>query len=58
MNDFSSALQRGVPRKVAEEFVMTRHLSRFELARGFVGAASALIICATALFTAAHHLAG
>jgi len=26
---------------------MTRHLSRFELARGFVGAASALIICAT-----------
>ena len=37
---------------------MTRHLTRFELARGFLGAASALIICATALFTAAHHLAG
>jgi hypothetical protein len=42
----------------AEESIMTRHLTRFELARSFVGAASAMIICAAALFSAAHHLAG
>jgi hypothetical protein len=37
---------------------MTRHLTRSQLVRGFAGAASAMIVCAAAIFTAAHHLAG
>jgi hypothetical protein len=49
----------GSPRQeVAEEVTMTRHLSRFELARSVVGAASALLVCTAVLFGAAHHLAG
>jgi len=44
--------------EVAEEVTMTRHLSRFELARSVVAAASALLVCTAVLFGAAHHLAG
>jgi hypothetical protein len=42
----------------AEIFVMTRHLTRLELARSIAAAASAMILCAVVLFSAAHHLAG
>jgi len=37
---------------------MTRHLTRSQLLRSFAAAISALIVCAAAIFTAAHHLAG
>jgi hypothetical protein len=42
----------------AKEFAMTRHPRRAQLLRSFAGAASAMIVCAAAIFTAAHHLAG
>jgi len=45
-------------KEFAKEFAMTRHLTRSQLLRSFAGAASAMIVCAAAIFTAAHHLAG
>jgi hypothetical protein len=37
---------------------MAGHLTRARLARSVTGATFAMILCAAALFTAAHHLAG
>lgn len=36
---------------------MTRHLTRAHLARGVAGAVSTLVLCATAVFSLAHHFA-
>jgi hypothetical protein len=37
--------------------IMTRHLTRADLARGVAGAVSTLVLCATMAFTIARHFA-
>jgi hypothetical protein len=37
---------------------MTRHMTRARLRRSVAGAVSAMLLCAAAIFSAAHHLAG
>jgi hypothetical protein len=39
------------------EQIMTRHLTRANLARGVAGAVSTLVLCATVVFTIARHFA-
>ena len=40
-----------------QESSMARHLTRARLVRGVTGAISALVLCAVAAFTLAHHFA-
>jgi hypothetical protein len=37
---------------------MTRNMTRARLQRSVAGAVSAMLLCAAAIFWAAHHLAG
>jgi hypothetical protein len=37
---------------------MTRNMTRGRLQRSVAGAVSAMLLCAAAIFSAAHHLAG
>jgi len=51
----ASILPESEERQMARH--LTRHLTRVRLVRGVAGAISALVLCAVAAFTLAHHFA-